>query len=181
MFGTRAPTGKNFVATAMPNWPDSLSWAMIDQVILSAACGVSLIAARVGGGATPRTDLRCRGEAAFGPVAAALDDVTARGQGVGRSLRQPALGDEDAGPRGARPERNREMFGVPGRRVDRFLQVHPGMDVAQEELGRPLVLLVTAWCAPGEIRLAVAQREGGAQRGARTFARRERGRMAFLE
>jgi hypothetical protein len=33
MFGTRAPTAKNLVATAMPNWPVSLSWAMIDQVI----------------------------------------------------------------------------------------------------------------------------------------------------
>ena len=33
MYGTRAPTAKNFVATAMPNWPVALSRAMIDQVI----------------------------------------------------------------------------------------------------------------------------------------------------
>ena len=33
MCGTRAPTAKNLVATAMPNWPVA-SRAMIDQVIL---------------------------------------------------------------------------------------------------------------------------------------------------
>jgi len=48
------------------------------------------------------------------------------------------------------------MLGVPGRRIDRFLQVHPGVDVAQEELGDPLVLLIATGRAPGEIRLAVA-------------------------
>ena len=69
-----------------------------------------------------------------------------------------ALDDQHAGPRGARPERNREMLGMPGRRVDRFLQVHTGVDVAQEELRRPLVLLVAAGRAPGEIGFAVAQR-----------------------
>jgi hypothetical protein len=31
--GTRAPTAKNRVATAIPNWPVALSRAMIDQVI----------------------------------------------------------------------------------------------------------------------------------------------------
>ena len=73
------------------------------------------------------------------------------------------------------------MLGVPGRRVDRLLQVHAGMDVAQEELRDPLVLLVAAGRAPGEIRLAVAQGQGRRQRGARPLARRQRGRMAFLE
>jgi hypothetical protein len=33
MCGTRAPTAKNLVATAMPNWPVAPSLAMIDQVI----------------------------------------------------------------------------------------------------------------------------------------------------
>jgi len=40
------------------------------------------------------------------------------------------------------------MFGMPGRRVDRLLQVHAGMDVAQEELRGPLVLLVAAGRRP---------------------------------
>jgi hypothetical protein len=35
MCGTRAPTAKNLVATAMPIWPVEESRAMIDQVILS--------------------------------------------------------------------------------------------------------------------------------------------------
>src|ERR1700741_3705761 len=35
MCGTRAPTAKNLVATAMPIWPVALSLAMIDQVILN--------------------------------------------------------------------------------------------------------------------------------------------------
>ena len=73
------------------------------------------------------------------------------------------------------------MLGVPGRRVDRLLQVHAGMDVAQEELRDPLVLLVAAGRAPGEVRLAVAQRHGRRERRARPLAGRERGRMALLE
>src|SRR5690242_21373267 len=46
--------------------------------------------------------------------------------------------------------RSWEMLGVPGRRVDRFLQVHAAVDVAQEHLQHPLVLLVAAGRAPGE-------------------------------
>ena len=48
------------------------------------------------------------------------------------------------------------MLGVPGRRIDRFLQIHAGMDVAQEELRDPLVLLVAAGRTPGEVGVAVA-------------------------
>ena len=43
------------------------------------------------------------------------------------------------------------MLGVPGRGVDRLLQIHAGVDVAQEKLRDPLVLLVAAGRAPGEI------------------------------
>src|SRR6476646_2301814 len=73
------------------------------------------------------------------------------------------------------------MFGVPGRRVDRFLQVHAGMDVPQEKLRGPLILLVATGRAPREIRFAVAQRQGWRQRGARPLAGCERGRMVFVE
>ena len=62
------------------------------------------------------------------------------------------------------------MLGVPGRRVDRLLQVHAGMDMAQEELRDPLVLLVAAGRAPGEVGLAVAQRHGRRERRARPLA-----------
>ena len=73
------------------------------------------------------------------------------------------------------------MLGVPGRRVDRLLQIHAGVHVAQEELRDPLVLLVAAGRAPGEIGLAVAQRQRRRQRRARAFARRQRGRMVLIE
>src|SRR5215468_10635464 len=97
---------------------------------------VTLHAARIGGGAAARSDPRRRGEPAFRPIRSRLDTV--------------------AGARGARPERAREMFGMPGRRVDRLLQVHAAMHVTQEHLRDPLILTIAAWRAPGEIRLAVA-------------------------
>jgi hypothetical protein len=50
---------------------------------------------------------------------------------------------------------------MPGRRVDRLLQVHAMHRVAQEECEGPLVLLVAAGRAEGHVRLAVAQREAG--------------------
>ena len=73
------------------------------------------------------------------------------------------------------------MLRMPSRRVDRFLQIHASMHVAQKKLRDPLILLVAAGRAPGEIGLAVAQRQRRRQRGARTFARRERRRMLRIE
>src|SRR5690242_2108048 len=73
------------------------------------------------------------------------------------------------------------MLGVPGRRVDRLLHVHAAMHVAQKELRGPLILLVAAGRTPGEIGLAVAQRQRGRERGARALAGRERIGMALFE
>ena len=53
------------------------------------------------------------------------------------------------------------MVGVEVRRVDRLLQVLPQVDVTQEDVQRPLLLLVAAGRAPREVRLAVAKREAG--------------------
>jgi hypothetical protein len=47
------------------------------------------------------------------------------------------------------------------------------MDVTQEKLRRPLVLLVAAGRAEAEIGLAVAQHQAGTQGRARPFARRQ--------
>src|SRR5437764_14203076 len=55
------------------------------------------------------------------------------------------------------------------------------MDVAQEELRGPLVLLVAARRAPGQVRLAIAQRERGRERRSRALARLKRGRVTFFE
>src|SRR5438445_12482281 len=108
----------------MPNWPVAGSRAMIDQVIcfLSASRSVALQAGRIGGGAAAHPDARGRGEAAFGPVGADLDDMPALAQILDRRLRHAVLDHEHAGARGARPERDREMLGMPGRRVDRLLE-----------------------------------------------------------
>jgi hypothetical protein len=51
------------------------------------------------------------------------------------------------------------VFGVEGRGVDGFLQVQPEHHVVQEERQRPLILLVTARRAEGQVRLAVPQRQ----------------------
>src|ERR1700704_2907217 len=95
--GTCAPTAKNRVATAMPNWPVALSRAMIDQVICalwfehdlfgkpastfpdhaSSPGRVALHAARIGGGATAAAEFRGGGEAALRPVGAGLHDMAA--------------------------------------------------------------------------------------------------------
>src|SRR4051812_32223350 len=153
--GTRAPTAKNLVATAMPIWPVSVSRAMIDQVISSASGSVALHAARIGGSAAARAYLGGGGEAAFRPGGAGLDDMAAALQLVDRRLGHAVLDHKHAGAGGARPERDREVLAVPGRRVDRFLQIHLRVDMAQEELRDPLVLLVAAGRTPSEIRLAV--------------------------
>src|SRR3954467_2802707 len=183
--GTRAPTAKNLVATAMPNWPVWGSRAMIDQVILAysflPSSRVALHAPGIGGRAAAAANLGSRSEAAFRPVGADLDDMAAALQGIGGRLRHAVFDHQHAGTRGARPERDREMFGMPRRRVDRFLQVHLGVDVAQEELRGPLILLVAARRSPGHVRLAVAIAHGGRERGARTFSGRERRRVIFLQ
>src|SRR5882724_13552954 len=182
--GTRAPTAKNLVATAMPNWPVAESRAMIDQVISAyplSSGRVALHAPGIGGRAAAAANLGGRGEAAFRPVRPDLDDMAAALQGVDRRLRHAVFDHEHAGARGARPERNREMFGVPRRRVDRFLQVQIGVDMPQEELRGPLILLVAAGRTPGHVRLAVAVAHGRRERGARALARRQCGGMIFLE
>src|ERR1700690_4262671 len=119
MCGTRAPTAKNRVATAMPIWPVALSRAMIDQVIFALSCSrVALHAARIGGGAAAAADAGGRGEATFGPIGTGLDDMAAALQLIGRGLRHAIFHHQHAGPRGARPERDREVLGMPRRRVD---------------------------------------------------------------
>src|SRR5262252_2324791 len=123
--------------------------------------GVALHSARIGGGAAAAAVARGGGETPLAPIGVDLDDVAPAFELLHRRLRQPALHHQHAWPRGARPERDREMLGVPGRGVDRLLQVHAGMDVAHEQLRRPLILLVAAGRAPGEIRLPVTQRERG--------------------
>src|SRR5215472_12347043 len=127
--------------------------AFINRPERSPAGGVALHPARVGCGAAAAALAGGGGETALTPVGVDLDDVAAAFELLHRRRRQAALGHQHARPRGARPERDREMLGVPGRGVDRLLQIHAGMNVAHEQLRRPLILLVAAGRAPGEIRL----------------------------
>src|SRR4029078_1771896 len=116
MCGTRAPTAKKFVATAMPNWPLALSLAMIDHVISvssSASGRVALHAARIGGGATALADFRSGGEAAFRPVGAGFDHMATAGQFLARCLGYAVLHHEHAGARSARPARYRALLRMP--------------------------------------------------------------------
>src|ERR1700761_3310395 len=102
-------------------------------------------------------------------------------QRIDGGFRHAVFEHEYARPRGAWPERNREMLGMPRRRVDRFLQVHVGVDVPQEKLRGPLILLVTAGRTPGHVRLTVTQRHRGRERGTGALAGRERWGMIFLK
>src|SRR3954469_10930322 len=84
---------------------------------------VALHAARVGGRFAALAVLRGGGQAAFRPVRADLNLVPALLEfGLG-GLWRAALHDDHARARGAAPEGREEMLCVPGRRVDRFLQV----------------------------------------------------------
>src|SRR5271168_2830445 len=113
MWGTRAPTAKNFVATAIAIWPVTLSLAMSDQVMGLASGRVALHAAGVGGGAAAAADFRGGGQAALRPVRTDLDDVAAAAQGLDGCLGNTVLDHHHAGACGARPERDREMLGMP--------------------------------------------------------------------
>src|ERR1041384_1963772 len=89
---------------------------------------VALHAARIGCGFAAHAVLRGGGEAAFRPFRLDLDDMAAARELVAGLLRHSLFDLEHAGPRGAGPERDREVLGMPCRRVDRLLQVHLGVD-----------------------------------------------------
>src|SRR5215470_15295624 len=146
-----------------PGFDSSIEFAgaFINRPERSPAGGVALHAAGIGGGAAAAALTSGGGETSLAPVGVDLDDVAAAFELLRRRRRQAALDHQHARPRGARPERDREMLGVPGGGVDRLLQIHAGVDVAHEQLRRPLILLVAAGRAPGEIRLSVTQRERG--------------------
>src|SRR5262249_9238776 len=116
--------------------------AFINRPEPSPAGGVALHAARIGCSAAPAGLAGGGGETSLAPAGVDLDDMAAAFELLHGRRRQAALDHQHARPRGARPERDREMLGVPGRGVDRLLQIHAGMDVAHEQLRGPLILLV---------------------------------------
>src|SRR5437016_3806422 len=123
MLGTRQPTAKFLVATAMPNCLVAGSRAMRDQVMApSPPRRVALHAARIGGRLAALAVARRGRQAALGPVRTSVELVPPLPELVLGCLRNTALDHQHARTRGARPERGEEMLGVPGRGIDRFLR-----------------------------------------------------------
>src|SRR3954470_405690 len=148
----------------------------------SAAGGVSLAAARI------RTCLedpgvlaRDGGDAAEGPRAGHLDVVSATAQAVDRLGIDAFLHGDVPRAALARIEARRERLGVVVRRVDRGLEIEAVMDVPEEDVQRPLVLLVAPGCAESQRGVAVAGGNRRRERGTRSLAGLERVRQALLE
>ena len=150
--GTSGGAGLPSSALASRGAPSPIPW---EKAVASPPRRVALHAARVGGGAEQAVADRAR-RRRDGPR---TRPPPPRRRGRGGAVPPPwppagalsttrRLGRDLAGPEG-----RGEVLGMPGRRVDGLLQVHPGMDVAQEELRDPLVLLVAARRAPGEVGL----------------------------
>src|SRR5436190_17227130 len=147
---------------------------------------IALHAARVGGGFAADAVLGGGAEAALGPIRADFHLVAAAFQLLDGGLGQAAFHHQYAGSCSARPEGEREVLDVPGRRVDRLLQVHLRLGavlagVTQEELAAPLVLLIAAGRAPAHVGLAVAEGHADRERGARAFSRSQRAGQTLLE
>jgi hypothetical protein len=129
---------------------------------MSAARGVALPAAGVRAGLQDSARLASDGgDAAERPRARYLDVVPALPQPVDR-LGAGAVLDRDV-PREALPwvEARGERLGVVVRRVDCGLEVEAVVGVGEEDVQRPLVLLVAARRAEGEAGLLAA---GGERR-----------------
>src|SRR3569623_55965 len=148
---------------------------------LLASSRIGLHAARICSGSQPTLMAGGGGQATLRPIIADLDNMSAPAQILDHLRCDTALINKNARPRETRPERRRKMFGVPGRRIDRLLQIVSGMDVTKQKLGRPLALLITAGRAPGKIRLAVTHRHGWGKSRARTLARLQRSRMLLVQ
>src|SRR6266576_2860570 len=135
----------------------------------SAARGVSLAAARIRTCLEDPGVLACDGgDAAEGPRAGHLDVVSTAAQAVDRLGIDAFLHRDVSRAALARVEARRERLGVVVRRVDRGLEVEAVVDVAEEDVQRPLVLLVAARCAEGETRLPAAGGECRRERRPRT-------------
>jgi len=103
----------------------------------SPACPLELAAAAFGG---DRLFEARRETAPSGPIRGPTSNICPRSfQRIDGRLWHAVLDHEHAGPRGAWPERNREMFRMPppGASIA-FLQVELGMDMPQEKLRGPI-------------------------------------------
>src|SRR4051794_28835216 len=147
----------------------------------SAADSVTLHAARIRGALQQTVLARDRADAAERPVAGHLDVVAALAQ-IGDDLFAEARLELDLTRLAvARVERAREVVRVEARRVDRLLQIQAAVDMPEEEVERPLVLLVAAGRAEREVWVAAAECKRRRERRARALAGLERVRQPLLE
>jgi hypothetical protein len=93
------------------------------------------------------------------PAAVEPDLVPQSGQLVANFARDARLDAHSAGVGGVGIERAREVRALHRRRVQGFLKLHAKVDHVEEELQRPLILLIAAWRAKRHPTLAVAHRE----------------------
>src|SRR5262249_59716794 len=117
----------------------------------SAAGSVALHAARIGG-RLEQSVLACDGaDAAERPRSGDLDVVAAVRQRARDGVAEARLELDLPRLRVAGVEGAREVVRVEARRVDRLLQVEAEVDVPEEEVERPLVLLVSARCPERDV------------------------------
>src|SRR5438477_1457676 len=149
--------------------------------LILAADRVALHAARIGGCLQQAVLAGYGADPAERPISNHLDLVATLPELLNHLVTEPRLDLDLPRLAFARIERAREMVRVEVRRVDRLLQVQPAIDVLEEDVQGPLVLVVAAGRAEGEVGVAAAKGERRRQRGARPFAGLERVRQAVLE
>src|SRR3989304_5033248 len=92
-------------------------------------------------------------------------------EGGNRGFWDPAFHMHRPGLRAVRMKGSGKMACVEGRSVDRDLQVHAEIDAVQEELERPLVLLIRPRGAERHERFSLLERQRGGESRAGAFAR----------
>src|SRR3954463_86366 len=141
----------------------------------SAARGVALAAARIRACLEDSGVLASHGgDAAEGPWAGPVHVVSSTAQVVDRLGIDAFLHRDVSRSALARIEARRERLGVVVGWVDRGLKVEPVVDVGEEDVQRPLVLLVTPGRAESQGAPAVAGGNRRRERGARSLAGLER-------
>src|SRR5262245_59213899 len=130
---------------------------------------VALLAARVRAGLEYTVRVARHGaDAAEAPLRRHHDVVPALAQACDRRLTDAFLDSDVPRQRLARVEARRERLRVMVRRVDRGLEIEAEVDVAEESVERPLILLVAARGACREVRLAFSRGHGRRERRARS-------------
>src|SRR5207302_4946893 len=107
------------------------------------------------------------GDATERPVRLDADLVPAAAQVVDHLRAEPSFERKRPPREPTRVEGRDEVIGVELRGVDRLLQVEPAIDVPEEDVEGPLLLLVAARRPPREPRLALTECQAGRERRAR--------------